>query len=826
MKRIMWAWGLIITLFPNLVFATPSAAVLTLNATGSAQVYLNGNAINTFAYVARGSSAQSFTFTGTQLSSLTATNNVLAVKVSATSSTSAWASWSLNITDTNGTIITNDNTSSIVSYSSACSPPDPHGGWTAVSFTPDTSWASPVDETYAIQGARIIDLTTGSLLSCLTSSFESRIATCQTLWFRQTFDLATAQTPTPEQPNFTISKSAKPSSGILGNQSITFTLGICNSGGGAGADVVTVKDVFIDPDHVFSYNSILPSITGYIDSNNISSSDTGYIHADTSGNTTTFTFEKGFPAYSCYNLIYTINATSAVTSFGSAWSNMASLAYGTQTSVATVVLSNAAAGYTRTSTQSATPTPTYTATPTITPIWTGTSTWTLTTTLTPTLTITPTFTTVPADKIYWTQLTSNAGWGVRDKFGASSLNGTFYVYGGTMQDNPYYNDVWSSTNGVTWSSVTTQAWPQVAGYMIGRSNFGYTNYNNNIWVVGGRILSNDVMSNPTTQSGSNTIDGSNWTNAEVALSASVDTPGLISYNGKLWLLGGGTNTVYNYDGTWHHVCQYVNPHYSKCNADWSARQSFGITIFNSRMWVAGGSAIVGSGTAYYNDVWSSTDGINWTEATASAPFVATDTINLFAYGTKMFAYIQATQELWSTTDGASWTIATTSATKPNAKRESAFTVIDNKLYLFGGYEGTDKNDVWVGAINPTMTPTITPTFYIPPATATMTAISTPFIQDLGQIKTTDGNSREIQVQKYPDYLNPLYVASYGATLQFRQFMTNDWSISPSPDRNVFLLPNLKVSGNYPLQLQVQTTNPATTLNSNIITVSPQQSPTP
>lgn len=150
--------------------------------------------------------------------------------------------------------------------------------------------------------------------------------------------------------------------------------------------------------------------------------------------------------------------------------------------------------------------------------------------------------------------------------------------------------------------------------------------------------------------------------------------------------------------------------------------------------------------------------------------------------------------------------------------------------VYDGY-----NTLWtvlngsVGVINitqPTATPTITPTFYVPPPTATATAIMTPFVQDLGQIKTTDGNSREIQVQKYPDYLNPSYVASYGATLQFRQFMTNDWSIDPSPDRNVFLLPDLKVSGNYPLQFQVQTTSPATTLNSNIITVSPLASPTP
>ena len=833
MKRILYGFiGLIIALFPNLVLAAPSSVVLTLNATGSAQVYLNGNAINTFTYVGRGSSAQSFTFTGTQIGYLDSTGNVLAVKVSATSSTSAWVSWSLNITDTNSTIITSDNTSSIVSYSSLCSPHDPLA-WTSSVFTPDTSWTSPVDETYAIAGARIIDLTTGSLLSCLTSIYESRVSSCQTLWFRQTFSLATAQTPTPSAPNFTISKSAKPSSGILGNQSLTFTLGICNSGGGASADVVTVKDVFIDPDLVFSYNSILPSITGYIDASNVSSSDTGYIHADTSGNTTTFTFEKGFPAYSCYNLVYTVKATSPVTSFGSAWSNMASLAFGTQTSVATVVLTNAAAGYTRTSTPTLASTATFTATPTITPIWTGSKTWTLTATSTNTPTITRTLTTVPT--IYCPNPIINTSVPNADNYGCVDNQGNFWIAS-------FYD---SSLNEISPNGTLLHTYDGTAGH----ENFGQVIVvswdGRYIWLgasdsyltkfdplTGHSVKKYDMFSSGSSRGSDGGIqdivyDG---TNLWIAMSRALASPDgyVLKFNSTTEAVSltitGQTNvnglSLANYYGTKYILSAYAGiagtSQWSKININTGMFTSYnfpavnGYRITNDNLFVYIASYTNGNITKF--DINTGAIVATWT----SGP-----NLNAIAY------------------DGSYvWVVGGDNAI--NIHDKNTGTIVCNLTSGMGGntclfYDGANMWTVgkWYGsyvsklsAINATMTPTITPTFYIPPPTATMTAISTPYLQDLGQYKVGDNNTRVLQCQLYPDYLSPLYVVSYGATLQFRQFMDNTWNTSNSPDRFTFPLPNLKVSGNYPVQLQVQTTSPATTLNSNIITVSPQQSPTP
>ena len=130
-------------------------------------------------------------------------------------------------------------------------------------------------------------------------------------------------------------------------------------------------------------------------------------------------------------------------------------------------------------------------------------------------------------------------------------------------------------------------------------------------------------------------------------------------------------------------------------------------------------------------------------------------------------------------------------------------------------------------MNPTLTPTpiVTPT-----ATPTVTSISTPYVQDLGQKTTTENTLRYLKWQKYPDILNPQYVISYGLTttaMTAHEYIINDMSESASPDLFVYPLNGLKVSGTYQAQLQVNIgAMPGTSLNSNIITVKPAETPLP
>ena len=52
-------------------------------------------------------------------------------------------------------------------------------------------------------------------------------------------------------------------------------------------------------------------------------------------------------------------------------------------------------------------------------------------------------------------------------------------------------------------------------------------------------------------------------------------------------------------------------------ASWQGRMSPSSLVFQNKMWLMGGRYDFGT---YFSDVWSSSDGVNWTQAIATAPW--------------------------------------------------------------------------------------------------------------------------------------------------------------------------------------------------------------
>lgn len=81
------------------------------------------------------------------------------------------------------------------------------------------------------------------------------------------------------------------------------------------------------------------------------------------------------------------------------------------------------------------------------------------------------------DGIDWQQLTADAGWSKRAGLSSAVLNGEIYVLGGSQNDDSaivagpapriYFNDVWKSADGVSWTQVTDDApWEPRAGAVV------------------------------------------------------------------------------------------------------------------------------------------------------------------------------------------------------------------------------------------------------------------------------------------------------------------------------------------------------------------------
>ena len=138
------------------------------------------------------------------------------------------------------------------------------------------------------------------------------------------------------------------------------------------------------------------------------------------------------------------------------------------------------------------------------------------------------------------------------------------------------------------------------------------------------------------------------------------------------------------------------------NAAFGERSSHASTVFQDRMWVAGGYASGGT----TNDVWSSSDGVVWEQATAGAKFPTRAGHTLTAFNSALWviggrsgALVTGYDELadvWMSYNGRNWYKITDDA--PLGSRFSHVALVhDNKLWVIGGFgevSGYSKSDVW------------------------------------------------------------------------------------------------------------------------------------
>jgi len=117
------------------------------------------------------------------------------------------------------------------------------------------------------------------------------------------------------------------------------------------------------------------------------------------------------------------------------------------------------------------------------------------------------------------------------------------------------------------------------------------------------------------------------------------------------------------------------------------------------MWIMGGHI---NKSTYYNDVWSSSDGKTWTQATAKAGWSVRAYSQVVVFNNKMWLFGgdynnggTVYNDVWSSSDGATWTQVTAAASWPKRATHAAI-VYDNKAWVIAGAGGAGSSltDVW------------------------------------------------------------------------------------------------------------------------------------
>lgn len=225
-----------------------------------------------------------------------------------------------------------------------------------------------------------------------------------------------------------------------------------------------------------------------------------------------------------------------------------------------------------------------------------------------------------------------------------------------------------------------------------RDSAGQIVFNNRMWIIGGYLphLVSDVWASD---------DGTKWSHVgDVPDEAGVNIPVTFNYAGRMWTSTQSGKLFASKDGVaWEMVSDS-----SPC----SNRYAAGAAVFKGRMWIMGGMK---SGTLF-NDIWSSTDGRQWTLEAEHAPWsprqlfgnvvVHNDKLWVIGGGISNYQPFRAYRDVWCSDDGRNWTCVTDEAPWL-ARIWSDCMVYRNRIWLFGGYRcqpvSENFRDTWYTA---------------------------------------------------------------------------------------------------------------------------------
>ncbi len=285
----------------------------------------------------------------------------------------------------------------------------------------------------------------------------------------------------------------------------------------------------------------------------------------------------------------------------------------------------------------------------------------------------------PAAPVAWERLIEAAAFGARDTAEDAVFLGKMWLSNAYNTDQKLTRDLWSSTDGVTWTRVLD------ATPYDGYSEFAV--FQDKLWAIKGSVW--------------NTTDGVKWTQVLAKTPFGARGYGeVVVHDGKLWQLGSGEDVWSSSDGVkWTCVC----PH-----APFGSRYGAAVAVYQGKLWLCGGAENKQSDPpekhykqfTTYNDVWCSTDGVTWTRVQEHAAWAERQWFVAREYAGKLWVFGGFSNreshnfaEAWTTTDGVQWE-QFKSDPHWSARHEPTIYVYNGSLWLAAGNMWPLMHDVW------------------------------------------------------------------------------------------------------------------------------------
>ncbi|MBD3275831.1 MAG: hypothetical protein GF372_10985, partial [Candidatus Marinimicrobia bacterium] len=295
---------------------------------------------------------------------------------------------------------------------------------------------------------------------------------------------------------------------------------------------------------------------------------------------------------------------------------------------------------------------------------------------------------------------SKSQWTERSNHANESFNNRLYVFGGynynSTDGSTYYNDVWTTTDGLNWDEETYNN----PAPWSGRRSMATVVHDNALWIIGGNTSDNSRENYGSVSDVWNTTDGSNW--VQVADSTSefpgMDSHAAVSFNERIYITGGFNPSNESTNSVAYSSSDGVN---WTTEGETPPRYGHASVVFKGKIWILGGND--GSGN-YSNEIYSSPDGKSWELVTPSTGiWTAREDLTAIVFGGRIWVMGGNTDtgymnDIWYSSDGVSWTKVTINLDSPlwGPRGKHASAVFNNKVWITGGInpDFVYMNDTW------------------------------------------------------------------------------------------------------------------------------------
>lgn len=291
----------------------------------------------------------------------------------------------------------------------------------------------------------------------------------------------------------------------------------------------------------------------------------------------------------------------------------------------------------------------------------------------------------------WELVAQSASFSPRSPVDIFEFNNQLWLVGSISNRND--NDIWRSTDGINWHLVNSDF-----GYS-NRNGFSVTTFKDKMWIHGGYDFTKDEYISEIWSSN----DGITWTlETQDSLSTRRSWSTYTEFQGKLWLIGGHDINRNRPNDIWS-SSDGINWKQESADAGFRGRSSgTQVNVVNNTLVMHGGIAALvdANDSDFPNDVWLSTDGINWHQQTDNAAYGPRKFFATAVHNEKLFVLQGKHPESdarisnnWKTPDGKTW--YPVSDKLPRMMNIQALSHDQQLVILSGSIEyRVPKHDLW------------------------------------------------------------------------------------------------------------------------------------